>query len=243
MKRLAAHRVLALVFGAFALAMFAIGRSWSEPLGRDFAFWSMACIVGEVLVVRLPMGRATNSFASCMHFAVLLLLPRGQAMAMVGLTGAFAEAVFLRKPPLRVLFNASQASIAVGAASLVYAMLGGGRASVSSLLYGFELLPFAGAAAVYYVINTGAVSLAVALSEGVSPWSAWRRNFGTRYQLLGVGGLISLGALLASHYAVTGAGGTLIVLLPLLLVHEGYRHYSKARLEAPGPSEAERDAA
>lgn len=243
MKRLTAHRVLALVFGALFLASFAIGRSWSEPLGRDILFWSVACFVGEVLWVRLPMGQATNSFASCMHFAVLLILPRGQAMAMVALTGMAAEAMVLRKPPLRVLFNASQASLAVGAASLAYTLLGGGRASVPALLYGFDLLPFAGAALAYYVVNTGAVSCAVALSEGVSPWIAWKRNFATRYQVLIVGGLISLGALLASHYAVTGMGGTLIVLLPLLLVHEGYRHYCASRLEPSAPKDAERDAA
>lgn len=243
MKRIAAHRVLALVFGALFLATFAIGRSWTEPIGRDILFWSVACIVGEVLWVRLPMGQATNSFASCIHFAVLLLLPRGQAMAMVGLTGAIAEALVLRKPPLRVMFNASQAALAVGAASVAYTLLGGGRASVSALLYGFDLLPFVGAAAAYYVVNTGAVSCAVALSEGVPPWTAWWRNYGTRYQVLAVAGLISLGALLASHYAVTGVAGTLIVLLPLLLVHEGYRRYSAGRFEPAAPAQVERDAA
>lgn len=243
MKRLNAYRVLAMVFGTLFLASFAIGRSWSEPLGRDLLFWSVACFVGEVLWVRLPMGQATNSFASCMHFAVLLLLPRGQAMAMVALTGAAAEALVLRKPPLRVLFNASQASLAVGAASVAYTFLGGGRASVPTLLYGFDLLPFAGAALAYYVVNTGAVSCAVALSEGVSPWTAWQGNYATRYQALAVGGLTSLGALLASHYAVTGVGGTLIVLMPLLLVHEGYRHYCAGRLEPTTAIDAERDAA
>jgi hypothetical protein len=242
MKALTAHGIVVMVCGTAILSLAAMFASWSGPVGPDFWFWCGACLVGELLWIRLPMGQATTSLASCMHFAALLLLTRGQAMVIVALTGVVAETLFLRKPPLRVLFNASQATLAVGAASLAYRALGGGGSEVSTLLYDFRLLPFAAAAVAYFVINTGSVSCAVGLSEGCSPWAAWRRNFGTRHDLLSCGAIMSLGALLASHYALAGPTGTLLVVLPLLFAHEAYRIVMRRRLD-PADREAERDAA
>ncbi|HYM82130.1 MAG TPA: hypothetical protein VEY91_12070 [Candidatus Limnocylindria bacterium] len=243
MKLLMAHRILGLVFGYLGMAAAATMVSWPGPVSADFWFWCGACLVGEVLWIRLPLGQATGSMASCFHFAVVLLLPRGHAMAITALTGAFAETVFMRKPPLRVLFNAAQAALAVGGASLAYGALGGGAKDLPSLLYGFQLLPFVGAAIVYFVVNTGSVSWAVALSEGLSTWNAWKRNFGTRFELVSAGALISLGALLASHYALVGPGGTLLVVLPLLVALESYRRYSQRRAGLPAHTDEARDAA
>jgi MASE9 len=243
MKRLMAHRILALVFGALALATVATMMSWSGPPGRGFWFWFIACFAGELLWIRLPLGQATDSMASCFHFATLLLLPRGHAMAIAALSGGLAETAVLRKPPLRVIYNASQASLAVGLASLAYHGLAGGQHDLPAMLYSSRLLPFIAAAAAYYLVNTGSVSLAVALAENVRPWSAWKRNFGTRYDALTAGAVISLGALLASHYALTGATGTLLVVLPLVIAYEGLRLYTQRRGRPSSTPEEERDAA
>jgi len=148
----------------------------------------------------------------------------------------------LRKPPLRVIYNSSQATLAVGCASLVYHGLAGGH-DLPGMLYGSRLFPFVAAALAYYLVNTGSVSLAVALSENVRPWAAWKRNFGTRYDALTAFAVISLGALLASHYALTGATGTLLVVLPLVLAYEGLRLYTVRRTRHSSTPEEERDAA
>ena len=104
------------------------------------------------------------------------------------------------------------------------------------------VLAFVLAGAAYFAVNTGAVSLAIALSQGVAPARAWRENFGHRYELLSSGALFSLGALLAIHYEATGPAGALLVALPLALAFEGYRRVAERRLGEGPPRESARAA-
>ena len=158
-----------------------------------------------------------------------LLLPRPEAMLAAALASAIAEASFQRKPPIRVLFNTAQTALAVGAASWAFEACGGTRAALAPMLMELRLLPLVAAGAAYFAVNTGAVSLAVALAERTSPLKAWKANFGSGYELLSNGALFSLGALVAFHHEAHGWGVTLLALLPLLVAYEGYRHYMHAR--------------
>ena len=221
------HRLTALILGAAALAAVSIARTWDGPPADSLIFWAIVCLAGELMWIRLPLGRATLSMASCCQFAALLVLPRGQAMALTAMGGAFVEAAVLRKPARRVLFNASQAALSVGAASWAFAATSGLGSRLQPMLAHGQLLPFALAAAAYFLVNTGAVSLAVSLSEGVTPFAAWRRNFGHGYEILSSGALFSLGVLLATQYSAAGVAGTLLLALPLLLAYAGYRRSSR----------------
>ena len=109
----------------------------------------------------------------------------------------------------------------------MFATAGGSPDGLVMLVARAQLLPFILAAAAYFVINTGAVSLAVGMSEGVAPIDAWRRNFGHRYELLSSSALFSLGTLLASHYSAEGLGSTLLLVFPVVLAHQGYRRVSE----------------
>jgi hypothetical protein len=102
----------------------------------------------------------------------------------------------------------------------------------------FDLVPFAVAGFAYSAVNTVAVSIAVALSEGVSPWQAWRENFASGFELVSRGALLSLGILVAVHYSLTGAAGTMLVALPLVVAHQGYVR----RFERPAESTPEQPA-
>jgi hypothetical protein len=228
-------RVLALVIGTTALAIAVLARTWIGPptLAHDFWFWFVACVIGEMLWVRLPVGNATASMASCLHFATLLVLPVGHAMAVVTLSGLVSELAFIRKPPIRAVFNASQSGLAVAAASAVI----GWFASFLTVHDADPILPGAAhpvallaAATLYFVINKGAVTAAVALNDRVPPRKVWRANFGGGYELVANGALMSLGVLLASYYALQGARGTLLVALPLLVAYEGYRWYARRKV-------------
>ena len=227
-------RILSLVLGTVVLAGWAISTSWSWPLAQGSWFWAAACLVGELLWVRLPVGQATVSMAPCVHFAALLILPRGQAMLIIAMTSLIAELGALRKPLVRAAFNAAQTALAVWAASLAVATASGGSVRATELLQQFRLWPLLLAAAVYFLVNTGAVSMAVALKERLPLARAWRANFGSSYELLSNGALFSLGVLLAARYVLSGMGGTILVALPFCVAYEGYRRYARARL---GPQE------
>jgi hypothetical protein len=215
--------VALLVIGTAALAATAIAAAWTPPHVPALMFWALLAIAAELMWIRLPVGGATISMASCPQFAMLLILPPGHAMLITAVTGAAAEALVLRKPPPRVLFNAAQSALAVGAAAWLFGATGGRTVSLPALLGEGALLPVAIAACAYFVLNTGAVSLAVALDERVSPLAVWRRNFGHGYEGLACAAMLSLGALLASHYVSIGTAGTILVALPVLLAYQGYR--------------------
>jgi hypothetical protein len=234
MTRTPSTRVLVLVAATAALAAVVMVTQWRTPLSHHFWFWFAACLVGEMLWVRLPVGHATASMASCFHFAAMLVLPGGQAVVIAAVTGFAAELGFMKKPPVRAIFNASQAALAVAAASACLVALGTEAAARDPLatlagpISGHPLRLLAAATA-YFAVNKAAVTTAVALHDRL-PWArVWNANFGGWYELLANGALFSLGALLASHYSVSGIGGTLLIALPLFAIHEGYRRHMQRR--------------
>src|SRR5262249_47366864 len=144
-----------------------------RPLDGSFWFWVATCFAGELLWVRLPLGRATLSMASACNFAALLLLPRGEAMLAAAAATVGAELLFMRKPPVRVLFNTGQTVLAVGAGGAAYHALAAFGHGGATTVVQSGLLALAAGAAAYAVVNTVAVSLAVGITERVAPWRAW----------------------------------------------------------------------
>ena len=209
---------------------------------RELAFWLAACIAGELLWVRLPVGAATISMAACFNFAALLVLPMPSAMAVTALATVLAELSIMHKKPLRALFNAAQTTLAVAAASTTFHTMGGNRPLID-LVSTLHLLPFVAAALAYYLVNRGAVVVVVAAAESISPRESWRKNFGNGYDLLASGAGFSLGVLLATHYSSIGMVGTLFVALPLILACDGYRRLMGDSRDAKTPDESERRAA
>lgn len=228
-------RVKILVAGTTVLAALLTIASWTSPDPGTLLFWAAISVVAELMWIRLPAGSATLSMASCSQLALALTLPRGPAMALTAATGALVEALVLRKPASRVLFNASQSALAVGAASWLYATLAGGTPLLVLLARG-ELLPLVLAAGAYFAVNTGAVSLAIAWCDGAHPVAVWRMNFGRGYDLLGSAAVLSLGVLLASLHAATGMLGTVLVAFPLVLAHQGYRRITARRGQRGEPA-------
>jgi hypothetical protein len=231
-------RTAALVTAAVFFAAAAIGLCWSGTSVKAFAYWLGVCLAGELLWIRLPMSTATISMASCFNFAALLVLSRGEAMLITALSTLAAELTFMRKPPVRALFNSAQTALAVWSASWAFQILGGGSRDLVAMLSSFHFGPVVFAAVAYYLVNRTAVSLAIASSSGLTPYQAWRRNFGTRFELLAAGAVLSLGAMLATHYSAIGMAGTLLVALPLVLACEGMRRFSQ-RPSAGANREAE----
>jgi hypothetical protein len=217
--------IVATVTAAAGLAAVALAGSWTGPPSPALWFWAGACLMSELLWVRLPVGEATISMATCFNFAAMIVLPRAEAMMAVGLSVAVAELTFVRKPPIRVLFNVGQAMLAVAAGALAFTLLADDARDPAALFSALHFAPFVLAGLVYSIVNTGAVSVPIALTERIPPWRAWRRNFGNGFELLSRGALLSLGVLVAIQYAFMGPLGTLLVVLPLLLARYSYERH------------------
>src|SRR5947207_14677811 len=108
--------------------------------------------------------------------------------------------------------------VLTGLGGFVYHALGG----ISGIeQFSFSLLPVAGLAATFFVINQGSVALAVAYSSGVSIHESWERiGGGARlYDVLAS----SLAILLVFLYVKLQLVGLAILILPLFLVRQLYQ--------------------
>ena len=215
----------AVVTATVTLSLLTIAASSTGPPGREMWYWFAACLAGELLWLRLPLDRATVSMAACFNFAALLLLSRSDAMLAVALSVLAAELLFMRKPPIRALFNAAQSSLAAGAASLTIMALSGTSHDPAALLAHLRLIPLVAGAACYYMVNRAAVSLAIGVNQGISPVKAWRANFGSHHELLSSATLFSLGTLVAVCHRLTGFVGAAVVVLPLVVACDAYRRH------------------
>lgn len=217
------RREVLLVSFAVAGALAALAFAGPVHLGLPLLFWFVACVIGERLWVRLPLGGATLSMAACFNFAATLLLPRADAMIAIAISTVVSERWFMRKAAHRVIFNASQSMLASAAASALLALLLPAGSTVVGALVRFEPMPILVAAVAYAVVNTGSVAIAVALCERLSPWAAWSRLFGNGLNLSIEGASLSLGVLVAVHVTQAGLAATALALCPLVVAHQAYR--------------------
>ena len=238
----AAQAFAAAVIAAGLWAVVASGLPTRDP---RFWYWAAACTVGEMLWLRLPLGRATMSMGSTANFAALLVLPTPLAIPAATLASFTAERAVMRKPLLRALFNAAGTALAVGATGMVLQLMAPHGAFA---LHGDRMLiALATAAAAYYVFNRSLVTAVLALDGALPMALVWRRNFGISRDLLPSGAALSLGVLLAELHEHAGPVALVFVLLPALVVFQAQRRlYSASTLRLEGrPSgliEAERAA-
>lgn len=219
--------------GAVIAAGFAAAVASGVPV-RDprFWYWAAACAAGEMLWLRLPLGRATMSMGSTANFAALLVLPTPIAIPAAALASLTMERTAMRKPLVRALFNAAGTALAMGATGMVLRLMA--PHGVFELHNGKLFLALVSAAIAYYVFNRSLVTAVLAL-DGALPMSlVWRRNFGLFRDLVPSGAALSLGVLLAVLHQQAGLVAVAFVLLPALLVFEGHRRLYTATATRDG---------
>ena len=130
------------------------------------------------LKVHLPLttSGSTMSVSYAVDFASLLLLGPHETM-LVAAGSAFSQCHLNskeRNPIHRTLFSVASLVITVQASGLAFHLLGGtGSAMPITAL----ARPLVGAATVYFLLNTGLVATAIALSTRAPILSTWHNNF------------------------------------------------------------------
>jgi len=130
------------------------------------------------LKVQLPLTKSgsTMSVSYAVDFASLLLLGPHETM-LVAAGSAFGQCHWnskARNPIHRTLFSVASLVITVQAAGFAFHLLGGNGAAMPITLLA---RPLVGAATVYFVLNTGLVATAIALSTRTPVISTWHDNF------------------------------------------------------------------
>ncbi|MEX0691533.1 MAG: HD-GYP domain-containing protein [Gemmatimonadales bacterium] len=220
------------------VALFAVGAlllltsaPWDIPTTEQTRFlnalvaFAVLGVASEAAFLRLSLGTSTSSVSYIPCLAAVVLMGPGWAMALAGFSMFVGEAVVRRKAALKVVFNVSNAVVAIGVSGLLFGRLGG----TWSLDRFDNPSPFAFIVAVasYFVINSGSTAVAVALSSDVSIKSSLHRLVGTSllFDVLST----PLALLLAYLYTTSELVGIVVVVLPLFLVR--HVHSVNLRLE------------
>jgi signal transduction histidine kinase/CheY-like chemotaxis protein len=146
--------------------------------------------------VNLPIPVANGSTLSMSYAASLmsLLLLGPRHAVIVALAGVWTQCTYRPKQPYplyRTLFSCAAAVMTMIATGVVYAWLGGPVVPFDSL--GLAR-PLVGAIATYFLVNTGLVAGAIALSTGRGLIETWRHDFlwlGASFMAAGTAGALA----------------------------------------------------
>src|SRR5215213_1562824 len=205
--------------GASAAAAF-LPHTLSEPFLFS-ALVALSCLT-SAWKVNLPMPLASGATLSASYAAnlmALLLLGPGQAL-VIGMAGAWTQCTYKvkrRYPLYRTVFSVAAEALTMIATGVVYVWLGGHIRPVAS----FDLAgPLVGAIATYFLVNTGLVAGAIALSTGQGVMKVWRDDFfwsAASFMVAGTAGAIAA--------IIVARGDHWSALLMLAPVHLTYRTY------------------
>jgi len=222
-----AYVAAVIVAGAIALAAFL---PFTYPRPALFALLLITTCLTSVWKVNLPIPLASSSTLSMSYAAnlmALLLLGPGPAV-LIAVAGAWAQCTYKVKEPYplhRTAFSAAAAAINMVAAGLAYGWAGGTQGP-------FDLTgvarPVVSSIAAYFLVNTGLVAGAIALSTGRRFMNVWRDDFswsGASFMVAG-----SAGALAATIVNRGEQWKAVLMLAPIYLTYRTYELFV-ARLD------------
>src|SRR5712691_9468183 len=176
------------------------------------------------LKVHLPLTKSgsTMSVSYAVDFASLLLLGPHETM-LVAAGSAFSQCHLKskeRNPIHRTLFSVASLVITVQVAGLAFALLGG---TGSTMPLAHLARPLVGAATAYFLLNTGLIATAIALSTRSPIITTWNNNFlwSAPSYFVGAG----TAALAASFVAHAGYWVAPLTFAPLYLTYRTYKVY------------------
>jgi len=195
--------------------------SYPRPL-LFAALLVLACVTSS-WKVNLPIALSSGSTLSVSYAADLMaLLTLGPRQALViAVAGVWTQCTYkVRRPyPIyRSVFSAAAEALTMAATGAAYAWLGGPAAPR-------ELVPLAeplvGAVATYFLVNTGLVAGAIALSSRRTLWEVWRDDFlwsGSSFMVAGSAGAAAAVIVNRGQHWIA-----VVLFAPIYLTYRTYR--------------------
>ena len=177
-------------------------------------------ILSFVLSVELPTGGALLSVMTMLAWPLIMLFGPLPAVIVITSTWLLINAFVRKTEPLRIVHNFLQLALSAGVSGYVFIELGG---KTGTLDFPYILIPLTVGGILFFLINTGTVSLAVGLHDDISPYRVWYEN--CKWQLFYQVGSIPLMLFLAYLYLKLWIWGLFLFFLPMMLVRQGYHLY------------------
>jgi putative nucleotidyltransferase with HDIG domain len=205
-------------FAALLLPDAVFGLPANPTLLNGIIAFAALGVLSETFFLKISFSNVGTSVAFVPLIASVALFAHPWPMLIAGGAVCLVDTLVRKKEPIRVVFNVAQYMLAVGLGGVVYGWLGG---LVSLTEFHVDLVPFLGLVVTFFLVNTGTVAIAVALSNGLSARETWDRIVG-KYV---VGDLIAsfLAMLLVFVYVELQIIGLVIVILPLFFIRHIYQ--------------------
>lgn len=161
---------VATVCAAGGAVLFGALGAWTEQPLALAAFLAVS-LIASLARVEIAVGSGATLTACHITDLLALLICGTDAAVLVSAWSAWTQCTFrsrTKNPPHQTLFSIAALALSMGVAGLVYVQLGGPASGPS-----FLLKPFAAAATVFFIVNSGLVAGAVSLSFGDSFRSVW----------------------------------------------------------------------
>jgi putative nucleotidyltransferase with HDIG domain len=224
-KVLERFRIHALVVAVSAAAIWLLSaKSWTLPSDVSSTSWNgiiafaALALLCDTTFLRISFANINSSVAFVPFLASVMLFEHPWPMLISGVTAVAVDTFVRKKPPIRIWFNTAQYMLAVGLAGEAYRALGG---TILSSQFSLHVAAFVALVATYFLVNSGSVALAVALSSGVSVREAWSRIVGGSFLYDFFSS--SLAILLAFLYLKSQLVGLVLLVVPLFFVRHMYQ--------------------
>jgi len=213
------------VAGWFCLSWLTVYNFPGVDLIPVVLFWCLLAIGVEFLPVPLPQGGFVTLGFPIIFASLLLWGP--VVGSWVAVTGAILGVGWGRRlKPYQIVFDSAQLALSVVISSLVFKYSGGVLLGNNPLVY-IHLIPIAWAVITYFLVNSFAVSAALALQQRTSPWQMWLANFkGVSPNYLAQA---PLAILMAIIYKSIGWWAVLFFLTPIYVGYHVFKLYSDIR--------------
>ena len=207
---------------------------WSETDVLAFAALLAAIVLAEQFQIPFRSRSETQNFAlTDSVWAAALLLVRPSVLTLALAAGVLVGQAFRGWASYKIAFNVGQFLVAITAAQLVYDRLSGTATALEPSAW----LAAVVAMWVFFVINTTAIALVIALAERAPLVSVLRRPLGLRVVLWC--GNVTLGILAAVIVRAEPAALPLL-LVPLVMSYTAYRGWSRSMRELESAFDRER---
>ena len=216
-----AFKVYYFAFIAFGFLLFAyLVRSFPLQRFPEVLVFAFLIVIADSAQITLPRGGASIYASSPFDLAAIILLGPSAAVLVEAIASFFSEVVVQRRAAVKYAFNVPLLISTVGIAGISYWAFPASWRSLESPRF---LVPLAAASIVYYLVNTAAISLVIALRASKRAFHIWKQNY--MWTFFHIFAFIPIGAIIALVYTSYGTWTLLLFLVPVFLARYSFKLY------------------
>jgi diguanylate cyclase (GGDEF)-like protein len=179
-------------------------------------------LLASMIKIEIPVFGNASTLTACHVIDLIALVMFGPyAGVLVSAWGGWTQCTFrtrVRNPPHQTAFSVASLALTMWVAGLVYVRMGGQQVTAASPLH-WE--PFAAAAALFFVLNTGLVAGAVALTSAKRLTTIWFDFFFSSWPSYVIGAVLA--AVIAAGMQQESYWLVPMLITALVLMHRNHK--------------------